>query len=139
MEQQTDSMAHQQLEPVGYLHRRILLTDGPLWIGHEIKQNDDAKAVIIDRTLILCRSKGEYQTLMRLLQDPMECVSFRDLMISFKHERDRKALGKRIQKLRRKLPAYLMIGCEIGEGYILREKSLEEECSVQDSLSDFSV
>jgi len=131
MEQQTASMVHQHLEhdleQVRDLHTRILLVDGPTWVGHEIKQSDDAKAVIIDRTLILCRSKGEYQTLMRLLQDPMKCVPFCDLMISFNHRRDRETLGKRIQKIRRKLPADLMIHCEIGQGYVLREKSQNNE------------
>src|ERR1700726_3172275 len=86
MEQQTASMVHQQLdhdlEHVGYLHTQLLLVDGPTWVGHEIKQSDDAKTVIIDHTLILCGSHVEYQTLMRLLQNPMECVPFRDLMTS---------------------------------------------------------
>jgi hypothetical protein len=135
MEQQTASMVHQHLdhdlEHVRDLHTRLLLVDGPIWIGHEIKQSDDAKAVIIDRTLILCRSKVEYQTLMRLLQDPMKCVPFRDLMTSFNPERDREALGKRIQKIRRKLPADLMIHCEIGQGYVLREKSHQKEQEIQ--------
>ena len=72
----------------------------------------------------------EYQTLLRLLQKPMECVPFRDLMPSFNYQRDREALGKRVQKVRRKLPPDLTIRCEIGEGYILREKS--PEYSVQD-------
>ena len=97
------------------------LVEGPVWEGHEIKHNDGANAVVIDRVLILCRSQTEYQTLMRFLQDPMECVPFGDLMPSFEYKRDRDTLGKRIQKLRRKLPPSLTIRCEIGEGYVLRE------------------
>ncbi len=123
MAQQTVSKINQQLEHAESLHKQLLLVDGPSWVGHEIKQNDDTNTMIIDHTLILCGSKVEYQTLIRLLQDPMECVSFCDLMPSFEYERDRDTLGKRIQKLRRKLPPYLTIRCEIGEGYILREKS----------------
>jgi hypothetical protein len=110
-------------EHSGPLHRWLLLVDGPSWVGHEIKHNEDANLIIIDGTLILCGSTVEYQTLIRLLQDPLECVPFSDLMPSFEYQRDRKALGKRIQKLRRKLPPYLSIGCEIGAGYVLREKS----------------
>jgi hypothetical protein len=116
-------LVQQQLEGdrehAGSLHRRFLLVDGPSWVGHEIKHNEDANLIIIDGTLILCRSKVEYQTLIRLLQDPLECVPFDDLMPSFEYQRDRKALGKRIQKL----PPCLTIGCEIGAGYVLREKS----------------
>jgi hypothetical protein len=120
-------LVHHQLEGdrehAGSLHRRLLLADGPSWVGHEIKHNEEANLIIIDGTLILCGSKVEYQTLIRLLQDPLECVPFGDLMPSFEYQRDRKALGKRIQKLRRKLPPSLSIGCEIGAGYVLREKS----------------
>src|SRR5436189_6481808 len=106
--QQTASLVNQQLESDLELavsfHTRLLLVDGPSWVGHEIKHNDDAHTIIIDSTLILCGSKEEYQTLMRLLQDLMQCVAFCDLMPSFEYERDRDALGKRIQKVRRKLP-----------------------------------
>ncbi len=122
MEHQTTAMLNRQLEHGGSLHTWLPLVDGPSWDGHEIKHNDEAYAIIIDNTLILCGSQVEYQTLLRLLQEPMECVPFRDLMPSFNYQRDREALGKRIQKVRRKLPPYLTIRCEIGEGYILREK-----------------
>src|SRR4051794_39252813 len=112
MNTRSSSMVNQQLEGdlehAGSLHRRLLLVDGPSWIGHEIQHNDDAKTIIIDGMLILCGSKVEYQTLMRLLQNPMECVPFCDFMPAFEYKRDRDTLGKRIQKLRRKLPAYLM-------------------------------
>ena len=121
MEHQTTAMLNRQLEHGGSLP----LVDGPSLDGHEIKHNDEAYTIIIDNTLILCGSRMEYQTLLRLLQEPMECVPFRDLMPSFNYQRDREALGKRIQKVRRKLPPYLTIRCEIGEGYILREKLLE--------------
>ena len=135
MEQQTASLVNQQLERnrehAASLHTRLLLVDGPSWVGHEIKQNEDANTIIIDSTLILCRSKVEYQTLIRLLQDPMECVPFYDLMPSFEYQRDRETLGKRIQKLRRKLPPYLTIRCEIGEGYVLREKPHKKEDEIQ--------
>src|SRR5437016_2706847 len=124
-EQQTASMTNQQLEgdleQAVSLHARLLLVDGPSW-GHEIKHNDDANTIIIDSTLISCGSKLQYQTLMRFLQDPMQCVPFRDLMPSFNYQRDRNVLSKRMQKLRRKLPPYLTISCEIGQGYVLREK-----------------
>jgi hypothetical protein len=134
-------LAHQQLEGdreyAGSHHRRLLLVDGPSWVGHEIKHNDEANLIIIDGTLILCGSKVEYQTLIRLLQDPLECVPFSDLMPSFEYQRDRKALGKRIQKLRRKLPPKLTIGCEIGAGYVLREKSHENMGSSKMTLQEW--
>jgi hypothetical protein len=138
MKQQTASMISQQLEcdlenAVSF-HTYLLLVEGPSWDGHEIKHNDDANAVIIDNTLILCGSKVEYQTLLRLLQKSTECVPFTDLMPSFKYERDRDALGKRIQKLRPKLPPYLTITCEIGRGYVLREVSHKNEHEIQGNL-----
>lgn len=74
------------LENGGSLQTWLSLIDGPSWVGHEIKHSDDAKTIIIDSTLILCGSQVEYQTLMRLLQDPMECVPFGDLMPSFEYQ-----------------------------------------------------
>ncbi len=131
MEQQTISLTNQDVEchlkNVGALHKSLLLVDGPSWVGHEIKQNDEANIILIDSMLIACRSKEEYQTLIRLLQYPMECVAFCDLMPFFEYERDRDTLGKRIQKLRRKLPPSMTIRCEAGVGYILREKSQKED------------
>ena len=133
-EQQTASMTNQQLEgdleQAVSLHTRLLLVEGPSWVGHEIKHNDDANTIIIDSTLISCGSKLQYQTLMRFLQDPMQCVPFRDLMPSFNYQRDRNVLSKRMQKLRQKLPPSLTIRCEIGQGYVLREKPHKEERSV---------
>jgi hypothetical protein len=135
MEQQTISLTNQHVEchlkNAVALHRRLLLVDGPSWGGHEIKQNDEANIIIIDSTLIPCGSKEEYQTLIRLLQDPMECVAFCDLMPFFEYKRDRDTLGKRIQKLRRKLPPELTIRCESGVGYTLREKSHKKAQEVQ--------
>ena len=139
MEQQTASRVNHQLERdlehAVPFHTPLLLVDGPSWVGHEIKHNDNANIIIIDSTLIPCGSKVEYQTLMRLLQDPTECVPFGDLMPSFEYQRDRDTLGKRIQKLRRKLPPYLTIRCEIGAGYVLREKSHKKEHEIQGSSS----
>jgi hypothetical protein len=108
----------------------LALQDGPSWDGHEIKQNDDANTVVIDSVLILCRSKVEYQTFMQLLAQPRECVPFDDLMPSFDYVRDRDALGKRIGRLRRKLPPTLTIRCELGEGYVLRETHIQEDQEV---------
>ena len=48
----------------------LALQDGPSWDGHEIKHNDDANTVVIDSVLVLCRTKVEYQTFMRLLAQP---------------------------------------------------------------------
>src|SRR5437588_9692771 len=133
--QPTASLVNQQLEgdleQAVSLHARLLLVDGPSWVGHEIKHNDDANIIIIDSTLISCGSKLQYQTLMRFLQDPMQCVPFRDLMPSFNYQRDRNVLSKRMQKLRRKLPPYLTIRCEIGQGYVLREKPHKREHEIQ--------
>ena len=133
--QPTASLVNQQregdLEQAVPLHTRLLLVDGPLWVGHEIKHNDDANTIIIDSTLISCGSKQQYQTLMRFLQDPMQCVPFRDLMPSFNYQRDRNVLSKRMQKLRQKLPPSLTIHCEIGQGYVLREKSQKREHEIQ--------
>ena len=135
MEQQAASRVNHQLErdpeQAVSFHTRLLLVDGPSWVGHEIKHNDNANTIIIDSTLISCGSKLQYQTLMRFLQDPMECVPFRDLMPSFNYQRDRNVLSKRMQKLRRKLPPYLTIRCEIGQGYVLREKPHKREHEIQ--------
>jgi len=116
----------QASEEIAPVQTWLALQDGPSWEGHEIKHNDDANTVVIDSTLILCRSKVEYQTLMRLLAQPKECVPFDDLMPSFDYARDREALGKRVGRLRRKLPPTLTIRCELGEGYVLRETHIQD-------------